>query len=82
MEILPDGRLNTVDAAAYLGLAVATLACMRSRKTGPRYIKRGRVFYHIADLDGWLKAGERLPAPLQLPAIEVDAAGGGDDGSV
>lgn len=55
--MLPDGRLDRKNAARYLGLAVKTLAMHASRGTGPRYVKRGRVFYYRADLDQWLQAG-------------------------
>ena len=40
----PDGRVDTINASRYLGLSVKTLAIMRSDGTGPRFIKRGRVF--------------------------------------
>ncbi len=56
--MLPDGRLNAKDAAAYLGLSPKTLAMKRCAGTGPKYVKRGRVFYFQADLDEWLAAGE------------------------
>lgn len=58
VSVLPDGRVDTANAAAYVGLSKKTLAIMRCRGTGPRFIKRGRVFYYITDLDAWLKAGE------------------------
>jgi hypothetical protein len=55
---LPDGRVNPKNAAAYLGLHEKTLAVLRHKGKGPRYIKRGRIFYFIEDLDAWLKEGE------------------------
>lgn len=54
----PDGRLDPSNAATYLGLSAKTLANMRTLGTGPRFIKRGRIFYRIADLDTWLAEGE------------------------
>lgn len=62
IEVLlyPDGRLDRKNAARYLGLSPNTLACLASRGHGPRYIKRGRIFYFQADLDVWLREGERL----------------------
>ena len=48
--VFPDGRLDTKNAAYYLGLSTKTLAMMRSAGTGPRFIKRGRVFYFLEDL--------------------------------
>jgi hypothetical protein len=53
--ILPDGRMDRKNAARYLGLSVKTLAMHVSRGTGPKFIKRGRVFYFREDLDNWLK---------------------------
>lgn len=54
VTLLPDGRMDTWNAALYLGLSRKTLATWRSEKTGPHYIKRGRVFYYKRDLDAWL----------------------------
>jgi hypothetical protein len=55
--ILPDGRMNRKNAARYLGLSVKTLAMHASRGTGPRFIKRGRVFYFREWLDEWVMEG-------------------------
>ena len=49
--ILPDGRMDRKNAALYLGLSVKTLATHAGKGTGPRFIKRGRVFYFQSDLD-------------------------------
>ncbi len=57
VSILPDGRMNTTNAAIYLGLSPKTLAMMRCAATGPKFVKRGLVFYFKADLDEWLDAG-------------------------
>jgi len=58
--IFPDGRLDAANAAEYLGLSQKTLAMMRCQGTGPKYIKRGRIFYFKDDLDGWInQAGKR-----------------------
>nr|ART37118.1 D94 [uncultured bacterium] len=57
VRILPDGRLDRKNAALYLGLSVKTLAMYASRRKGPRFVKRGRVFYYKADLDCWLQEG-------------------------
>jgi Helix-turn-helix domain len=53
----PDGRMDVKNAAAYTGLAEKTLAMMRCEGKGPKYIKRGRVFYFKEDLDSWLQVG-------------------------
>ena len=55
--ILPDGRMDRRNAARYLGLAEKTLAMHASRGTGPKFVKRGRVFYFKHDLDKWLQDG-------------------------
>jgi hypothetical protein len=59
VEVLmyPDGRLDVKNAAAYLGLAEKTLAMLRCQGKGPRFVKRGRIFYFRDDLDDWLRAG-------------------------
>ena len=58
--VLPDGRMDTANAAKYLGLSKKTLAMMRCNGTGPKYIKRGRIFYFKEDLDKWInRAGKR-----------------------
>jgi hypothetical protein len=63
--ILPDGRMDRKNAARYLGLSVKTLAMHASRGTGPRFIKRGLVFYFRADLDLWLRDGHPGVTSLQ-----------------
>jgi len=55
--VLPDGRMDTKNAARYLGLSEKTLAMLRSAGEGPAYVKRGRVFYFRQDLDTWVQAG-------------------------
>jgi len=52
--ILPDGRLDTRNAANYIGRKLKTLAQWRSNGVGPVFIKRGRVYYYKNDLDKWL----------------------------
>ena len=51
---LPDGRMDTTNAAAYLGCQVHTLAQWRHEKKGPPFIKCGRIFYYKSDIDKWL----------------------------
>jgi len=62
---LPDGRLDTANAARYLGLSPKTLATMRSNGTGPKYVKCGRVFYYQADLDEWLRQKPKVRSTAQ-----------------
>jgi hypothetical protein len=57
VTVLPDGRMDTKNAARYLGLSEKTLAMMRSAGVGPAFVKRGRVFYFQDDLDAWIHAG-------------------------
>jgi hypothetical protein len=57
VQIYPDGRMCAKAASAYVGLSVKTLAMKRCNGTGPRYIKRGRIFYFQRDLDNWLSEG-------------------------
>ncbi len=55
--IYPDGRMDAKNAALYLGLSEKTLAIKRCNGTGPKFIKRGRIFYFKDDLDAWLDSG-------------------------
>ena len=47
-------KLNTQEAADFLGLRASTLEAWRCRKLGPRYAKLGRrVLYDQNDLEIW-----------------------------
>ncbi len=63
--MFPDERLDAHNAANYLGLKEKTLAMMRSKGVGPKFIKRGRVFYFKEDLDFWLNADGRFVSTAQ-----------------
>ena len=63
--VLPDGRMDTRSAAGYLGVAEKTLAMWRCQGVGPRFIKRGRVFYYKEDLDAWLGQAKRVTSTAQ-----------------
>lgn len=65
ITMFPDGRLDVKNAANYLGLKEKTLAMMRGHGTGPKFIKRGRIFYFKEDLDAWLNAAGRLTSTAQ-----------------
>lgn len=71
VNILPDGRLSSEDAARYLGFSVGTLASKRLKGTGPKFVKAGRIFYFKTDLDEWLnqkfKKAESAHAGKFLP---------------
>lgn len=48
-------KLNTLEAAAYLGVQPNTLEVWRCKNKGPRYYKLGtRVIYDRDDLDAFL----------------------------
>jgi Helix-turn-helix domain len=54
-------RFNAEQAAAYLGLAKATLAKLRCRGGGAPYCKLGRrVVYDRRELDQWLRSKQRV----------------------
>jgi hypothetical protein len=63
--IFPDGRLDTDNAAQYLGLSLKTLAMMRSAGTGPKFVKLGRVFYFLDDLQAWMADRPRVKSTAQ-----------------
>ena len=62
----PDGRLDVKNTATYLGLSVKTLAMRRCAGTGPKFVKRGSIFYFKEDLDEWLAAGGRCTSAAQV----------------
>jgi hypothetical protein len=56
VRVLPDGRMDRANAAAYLGYAPKTLAIWLGQGKGPKYLKAsGRVFYFKEDLDAFLR---------------------------
>jgi hypothetical protein len=66
--VLPDGRMDRRNAAAYIGNAEKTLAQWVSQGVGPRYTKRGRVWYYKEDLDAWLSEGRVKRKSLEMVA--------------
>lgn len=74
VRMYPDGRIDSKNAALYLGLEEKTLAMKRSDGTGPCFIKRGRIFYFKEDLDAWINECSRARSTAQLRA----AAPGGN----
>lgn len=67
--VFPDGRVDTANAALYLGLSPKTLAMMRSAGTGPKFVKRGRVFYFVGDLEEWIRAQPRVQSTAQARVV-------------
>jgi len=63
--IFPDGRMDAANAAEYLGLSQKTLAMRRCQGTGPKFIKRGRIFYFKEDLDAWINQAEKRSSTAQ-----------------
>ncbi len=49
---MPNKKLNTEEAAAFLGVRPCTLEVWRCKKKGPKYSKLGsRVMYDQTDLE-------------------------------
>jgi hypothetical protein len=65
ITIFPDGRMKTDDAAKYLGLSPKTLATMRCRGTGPKFVRRGRIFYFLEDLKSWIGESDRVSSTAE-----------------
>ena len=61
----PDGRMDTKNASTYTGLSEKTLAMMRCHGNGPKFVKRGRIFYFTADVNEWLNSQGRLTSTSQ-----------------
>jgi hypothetical protein len=61
VETFPDGRMDTLNAAAYTGRSVKTMAQWRWLEIGPRYVKMGRIYYFKSDIDEWLAKGLKEP---------------------
>ena len=59
VKMYPDGRMDSRNAALYLGLEEKTLASKRCNGTGPDFIKRGRIFYFKDDLDAWINEARK-----------------------
>ena len=58
VRVLPDGRMDRVNAAKYVGRAPKTLAMWVSQSKGPKFHRvGGRVFYFLHDLDAFIQAG-------------------------
>ncbi len=56
VRILPNGNMDSNNAAKYVGRAPKTLAMWRIQGIGPEWIKRGgRVFYNKEALDAYLR---------------------------
>lgn len=65
----PDGRLDAKNASLYLGLRPKTLSTWRWNGKGPKFIKRGRIFYYREDLDKWLNEKGRFISSAQARLV-------------
>ena len=65
VKMYPDGRLDSKNAARYLGFEEKTMAMKRSDGTGPSFIKRGRIFYFKDDLDAWISKATKSTSTAQ-----------------
>ena len=55
-----DPLLKPQELAAWLGTSAGSLAQMRYRGQGPRFVKTGKlVRYRRSDIDAWLDANTR-----------------------
>ena len=62
VETLSNGALNETQAAARLGLKVATLRAWRNQGRGPAYVRLGRAIrYLTADLEDFLTSNRHSP---------------------
>jgi hypothetical protein len=73
-RVFPDGRLDTDNSARFLDLSSKTLAMMRSAGTGPKFVKRGRVFYFLEDLQAWLAEQPRVNSTAQARLLTRDTS--------
>ena len=56
VRVLPDGRMDSNNAAKYLNRAPKTLAMWRMQRIGPEWSKcGGRVFYYKSRLDAFIQ---------------------------
>ena len=72
IDIYPDGRMDGHNAVDYLGVKEKTLAMWRASGIGPRFIKRGRIFYYKEDLDAWLNEYGRHRSTAQAEQRSVN----------
>ena len=61
----PDGLMDTCNTSKYTGLSDKTLAMMRCNGNGPKFVKRGRIFYFQSDIDDWMNANGRMTSTAQ-----------------
>lgn len=87
--ILPHGlnpALDTLQAAAYTGLAPATLEGLRCKGGGPRFVRYSRraVRYLKVDLDKWMHdciVASTSEVALPAASCAIPITHGGSDGA-
>ncbi len=67
----PDGRMDTCNTSKYTGYSDKTLAMMRCNGNGPKFIKRGRIFYFQSDVDEWMNANGRVTSTAQARNVAL-----------
>ena len=70
VTVLPDGRMDTKNAAIYTGFSEKTLAMKRCEGRGPKYIKLGKIFYFQKELDEWIESSSRKTS---VPSTNIGA---------
>ncbi len=56
VRVLPNGNMDSTNAAKYVGRAPKTLAMWRMQGIGPEWTKNGgRVFYNKEALDAFMR---------------------------
>lgn len=61
-------RVNTVEAARYVGLSVSQVNKLRHYGRGPKYYRLGvRVVYDLADLDAWVASCAQINTSQNQP---------------
>jgi hypothetical protein len=69
---LPDHETMSPKLAAYyLGCSVKTLANMRWRGDGPRFVKLGRIRYRMSDLKAYIE-GRIRTSTSEIPPYDTD----------
>jgi excisionase family DNA binding protein len=73
---MPEPLLTPAEAAAYLHVAVQTLAKWRHQRKGPSYAKLGwgLVRYRREELEAWVQATHTPATPAATDGEEVPAA--------
>jgi excisionase family DNA binding protein len=62
LELGADGLLTRKEAAAYLMVAVSTMARWASQRAGPKYsLVGGSARYRLADLEAYIDAQAKEP---------------------